>query len=640
MTIKEQRFEQLVNAVQARHDELSDLVEWRRRKDVEEEAITVYFELGQDLHLFIEQMRTFDQQETEYQCQRKGAKLRCLYPEMFPEQSRPWELKRQERTKTQEADERKREQQKINSVAVAKFKADVRASIDPIASTKCTTNAAGSQKASEEHRLRQLKPKNPRSDNQAAYSTRAGSSRQQEHKATLSVEEKRRQFGNQVRSRAEASRNTSQVASTPGAGSSRQQEPKATRSDEGKHPRAQDQVRSHSGTSLGSNQIASSAAAAPSRQYRLKATLSDGEKRRQAQDHVRAHSGTSHDSNQIASSAAAAPSKQAGHEAIPSAEGYGHLQSQEQSSLVAIHINNQNPSFTGVGLSTESHSHDQGRVMPARVRPSPSPPTITAIQSVTLETAAAEVTTTPSPITEAISSVTLETAAAAQRAYKKEFNGPVPAASEDSFTAELAGYQPRIGICHNVHYPKGAVLVNTGPGLAKVCLGRPSVVTQTLATDIGQGLYGNQATGSGTSSHDTSSQGSTPPSSLHSSPPKTPIMYPLNDAPTLQEPNTQHAEPDNVALFRQLEASTYGSLKSTNLFAKQKSSRRDDPFITSVLQGHFERMRSKTAMQELYKDWPHPHQQQQDDGYGYGRQQQQGWHSGVECGAWGRGPWN
>ena len=585
MTLKEQRFEQLVNAVQARHDELSDLVEWRRRKDVEEEAICVYFKLGQDLHLFIEQMRTFDQQEMEYQCQRKKTKLRCLYPKMFPKEPRSWVLKRQERTKTQEAGERKREQQKINSVAVAKFKADVRASIDPIASTKCTTNAAGSQKASEEYRVRQLEPKNPRSDNQAAYSTRAGSSRQQEHKATLSVEEKRRQFGNQVRSRAEASRNNSQIAS--------------------------------------------SAAAAPSRQHGLKATLSDGEKRRQAQDHVRAHSGTSHDSNQIASSAAAPPSKQPGHEAIPSAEGYGHLQSQEQSSLVAIHINNQNPSFTGVGLSTKTRSHDQGRVMPARLRPSPSPPTITAIQSMTLETAAAGVATTPSPITEAISSVTLETAAAAQRAYKMEFNGPVPAASEDSFTAELAGYQPRMGICYNVHYPKGAVLVNTGPSLAKVCLGRPSVVTQTLATDIGQGLYENQATGSGTSSHDTSSQGSTPPSSLHSSPPKTPIMYPLNDAPTLQEPKTQHEEPDNVALFRQLEASTYGSLKSTNLFAKQKSSRRDDPFITSVLQGHFERMRSKTAMQEPYRDCPHPHQQQQ-----------QGWHSGVECGAWGRGPWN
>ena len=218
MTLKEQRFEQLVNAVQARHDELSDLVEWRRRKDVEEEAICVYFKLGQNLRLFIEQMRTLDQQEMEYQCQRKKTKLRCLYPEIFPEKPRPRELKRQERTKTQEAGERKREQQKINSVAVAKFKADVRASIDPIASTTCTTNAAGSQKASEEHRLRQLKPNNPRSDNQAAYSTRAGSSRQQEHKATLSVEEKRRQYENQVRSTAEASRNNNQIESTPGAG--------------------------------------------------------------------------------------------------------------------------------------------------------------------------------------------------------------------------------------------------------------------------------------------------------------------------------------------------------------------------------------------------------------------------------------
>ena len=589
MTLKEQRFEQFVNAVQARHDELSDLVEWRRRKDVEEEAITVYFELGQDLQLFIEKMKTFDQQEMEYQCQRRGAKLKCLYPERYPKQLRAWELRRQERIRTQDADERKREQEKINSVAVAKFNADVRASIDPIASAKCTANTAGSQKASEEYNSKQSKPKYPRGDNQAAHSTKAGSSRQQEHKATLSDEEKRRQFVNQARSGAEASRNNSQAASTPGASSSKQQEPNAT--------------------------------------------LGDGEKRRQVQDQVRAHSGTSHDRNHIASSAAVAPSKQPGHEAMPRAEGYGHLQSQEQSSPVAIHINNQSPSFTGVGLSTESHSHDQGRVMPARARPSPSPPTTMAIQSAIPETAAAGVTTTPSPVTEAISSVTLETAAAAQRAYRLEFNGPVPAAPEDSFTAELAGYQPRMGICHNVHYPKGAVLVNTGPGLPKMYLGRPFVATRTPATDVGQGVYGHQATGSGTSSHDTSSQGSTPPSSLHSSPPKTPIMHALNDAPAMLGTdltrNGQHEETENVALFRQLEASTYGRVTSANLFAKQKASRRDDPLITSVLQGHLERMKTKAAMKKVYGDVPHQQ-----------RQQQEGWQFGAESGIGGRGPWN
>lgn len=578
MTLKEQRFEQLVNAVQARHDELSDLVEWRRRKDVEEEAITVYFELGEDLQLFIEKMKTFDQQEMEHQCQRRGAKLRCLYPERYPKQLRAWELRRQEKIWTQDADERKREQEKINSVAVAKLKANVQASIDPIASAKCTANAAGSQKASEEYNSKQSKPKYPRGDNQAAHSTKAGSSRQQEHKATLSDEEKRRQFVNQGRSCAEASPNNSQAASTPGASSSKQQEPNAT--------------------------------------------LGDGEKRRQVQDQVRAHSGTSHDRNQIASSAAAAPSKQPGHEVMPRAEG-------------------------GVGLSTESHSHDQGRVMPARARPSPSPPTTMAIQSVIPEMAAAGVTTTPSTITEAMSSVTLETAAAAQRAYRREFDGPVPAATEDSFAAELAGYQPRMGICHNVHYPKGAVLVNTGPGLPKMYLGRPSVATQTLATDFGQGVHGHQATGSGTSSHDTSSQGSTPPSSLHSSPPKTPIMHALNDAPAMRGTdltgNDQHEETENVALFRQLEASSYGRVKSANLFAKQKASRRDDAFLTSVLQSHVERMKTKAAMKEVHGDWPHQ-QQQQDGGHGCGRQQQQqqqqGWRFGAKSGIRGRGPWN
>ena len=535
MTFKEQRFEQLVNAVQARHDEIRDLIEWRRRKDVEEEAIAVYFELDKDLPLFIEQMRTFDQQETEFQCQRKGEKLKNLYPERFPLHLRPAEVERQERIRRQEADKREREQQRINSVAVAKakFKADVQASIHPITSTKRTTNAAGSQKASEEYK---------RSDNQTACSTGAGSSRQQEHKTTLIDDEKRRQFLEQVRSHAEASRSNSQTASTTGVGSSRQQE--------------------------------------------LKATLSDEEKCSQVlvQDQVHSHSGTSHASDQIASSAAAAPSEQQGDGAIPSAEGYGHLQSQGQSSAVTIHINNQSSPFAGVGLSTESHSQDQVQIMPARAIKT----TTAVIPSVTPETATASGTTTPPALTEADPSVTAETAAAAQKAYKMEFDGPVPAASKDSFTAELAGYQPRMGICHGVHYPKGAVLVNTRPGLAKLCLGGSSVVPQSQATNIGQGLNGHQTTGSGeysptgTSSHRTSSRGSTPPSSFHSSPPKSPIMYPLN-APGMHATNTQNEESDNTALFRQLEAYTYRSVKSTNLFAKQKSSRRDDPFITSVL---------------------------------------------------------
>ena len=120
-------------------------------------------------------------------------------------------------------------------------------------------------------------------------------------------------------------------------------------------------------------------------------------------------------------------------------------------------------------------------------------------------------------------------------------------------------------------------------------------------------------------------------------------MYALNDAPatrgTDSTRNDQHEETENVALFRQLEASGYGSVKSTNLFAKQKASRRDDPFLTSVLRGHVERMKTRAAMEEVYRDSPHQ-QQQQDGGYGCGRQQQEGWQVGAESGIRGRGPWN
>ena len=110
-------------------------------------------------------------------------------------------------------------------------------------------------------------------------------------------------------------------------------------------------------------------------------------------------------------------------------------------------------------------------------------------------------------------------------------------------------------------------------------------------------------------------------------------MHALNDAPAMLGTdltrNGQHEETENVALFRQLEASTYGRVTSANLFAKQKASRRDDPLITSVLQGHLERMKTKAAMKKVYGDVPHQQ-----------RQQQEGWQFGAESGIGGRGPWN
>ena len=78
MTLQEQQFEKFVNDMQAKHDEVSQVEEWRRRKDLEEAAILFYHELNEDLEQFGQRMRTPDQREMDFHCQRRNRKAEYL----------------------------------------------------------------------------------------------------------------------------------------------------------------------------------------------------------------------------------------------------------------------------------------------------------------------------------------------------------------------------------------------------------------------------------------------------------------------------------------------------------------------------------------------------------------------------------
>ena len=140
LTPKEQRFEEFVNGIQARHDKISELVEWRRRKDLEEEAILLYYELGEDMKEFSRQMKTRDQQEMEFQCQRRHKKAKDLDPRHSKECLRAMELEGQRRLRVEEVEERAREQLRVEDAARAEFRIDMEASINPTANTELVTN--------------------------------------------------------------------------------------------------------------------------------------------------------------------------------------------------------------------------------------------------------------------------------------------------------------------------------------------------------------------------------------------------------------------------------------------------------------------------------------------------------------------
>ena len=201
MTTKERRFEQFVNYMQARQDELSEFKEWRRLKDVEEEAISLYHEVGKNMEQFARQMRTRDQMEMEYQCQRKRQKAEDLNPQkalMFPMEM---DLNRQDNIRAQQVEDRAREQERIKGEAVASFKAGIQASGGPVANTKIITDAAGSQRASRQFALTRAAPEDHLNTSKPVSSTEAGSSRQheQQQQQTLSAEEIPRQSQEETR---------------------------------------------------------------------------------------------------------------------------------------------------------------------------------------------------------------------------------------------------------------------------------------------------------------------------------------------------------------------------------------------------------------------------------------------------------
>ena len=128
MTAKEERFERYVNDMQARADELGHLREWRRLKECEEEAILLYHQLDENLEEYSRQMRTADQMEMEYQCQRKKQKSDDLNPQKPLWHLYEMEMRRQGSIKVKEAEERAKDLEEVKIKAVADFKARIQAS--------------------------------------------------------------------------------------------------------------------------------------------------------------------------------------------------------------------------------------------------------------------------------------------------------------------------------------------------------------------------------------------------------------------------------------------------------------------------------------------------------------------------------
>lgn len=127
MTIKEWQFEKLSNEKQAEHDVFSDVREWKRLKELEEQAILLFHEVGEDLEEFSRQMQTRDQMEMEFQCQRKKQKAEDLNRKKS--EAAVEELK-QNRLKT-EAGEKARDQERIRNDFAANVRASFQASSDP-----------------------------------------------------------------------------------------------------------------------------------------------------------------------------------------------------------------------------------------------------------------------------------------------------------------------------------------------------------------------------------------------------------------------------------------------------------------------------------------------------------------------------
>lgn len=170
LTAKEQAFEDFVNEEQGLMDDRVEYLEWYSLREYEEAVLDVYYQFGQDMEKFSVEMRRWDQQQMEAQCQRKNDKARNL---KIYEAHRAVVMKA---VKAQEEAKAKR----------AALKATVEASSSPLVKTRTFTNTAGSQKGSQQCNLGKTKPEEHRSLGQSASSARACPARQPEHKTKSS----------------------------------------------------------------------------------------------------------------------------------------------------------------------------------------------------------------------------------------------------------------------------------------------------------------------------------------------------------------------------------------------------------------------------------------------------------------------
>ena len=200
MTRKEQWFEDFVNDEQAKHDEFSQLEEWTRLKVFEQEAISLYNRLGGDLDEYARQMRTRDQMEMEYQCQRKRQKNEDLDPQRAFERTFAMTVAME---RDRRAEENARHQERMRLEVVEEFKAGIQASTHLLADMSIGTGAAKSRQASQHSELAPSKPEKDGNISLPATPAGVGSLREQEQelqqKPKLSPEAIRHQFLEQVR---------------------------------------------------------------------------------------------------------------------------------------------------------------------------------------------------------------------------------------------------------------------------------------------------------------------------------------------------------------------------------------------------------------------------------------------------------
>ena len=221
MTPKELQFEEYGNEQQAIRDEINDLKEWRRLKDLEEEAIALYHDLGENLEEYTTQMRTRDQMEMELQCGRN----KQIEKDLSVNSQRAWAAARSIPSAM--------EQERIK-VATASIRADFKAGVEAtMAKTKISTNATESQQASQQSEPTRSKPKKHDNASQSGSSAEAGSPsspRQQQERTKASPEEICRQLQGQAQNKTQSPPTTigQPTCSRPsiGAGSFKQQEEK------------------------------------------------------------------------------------------------------------------------------------------------------------------------------------------------------------------------------------------------------------------------------------------------------------------------------------------------------------------------------------------------------------------------------